>query len=141
MAKVLAMKRTKNRCNELIKLYKDNKEKDTLPNNDDPVNDEDDDAGFESDNWIVPQKNYEDKKYITNKQLELVLQFFLKKIQSVILVLQKLGLSKRNMFILFIVYVVKFTNHGLRKKTYYASQKRIQEKQSYVTKQKMHAKL
>ena len=105
MAKVLAMKRTKNRCNELIKLYKDNKEKDTLPNNDDPVNDEDDDAGFESDNWIVPQKNYEDKKYITNKQLELVLQFFLKKIQSGILILQKIRLTKRIMFIPYIVLV------------------------------------
>ena len=33
----------------------------------------------------------------------------------------QVGLTKRNIFFLFIVHVVKFTNHGWSKKTYYAS--------------------
>ena len=66
MAKVEAIKRTKNRRVELVKLYKEDKEWDAQPNNNDTVNDEDDDMGYESENCGDPFK--------TNKELELLLQ-------------------------------------------------------------------
>ena len=47
-----------------------------LPNNDDTVNEEDDDKGYESENCGESWKNYKDEKYITNKELEVVLRNF-----------------------------------------------------------------
>ena len=88
MAKVEAIKR------------KEEKELDALPNNDDPINKEDD-SGYESENCGEPWKNYKDEKYIINKDLEII------------------GLTRRIMFFLCIVHVVKLTNHGWRRKTYY----------------------
>ena len=55
------------------------------------------------------------------KNWRLYYEKFSKKIQCGILVIEKLGLTSRIMFILCIVDVVKFTNHGWRKKTYYPS--------------------
>ena len=54
MAKVGAIKRTKNRRAELAQLYKEEKEWDALPNDDDT---EGDDSGCESENWGEPWKN------------------------------------------------------------------------------------
>ena len=57
-----------------MQLYKEEKEWDARTNDDDTVNKEDDDIGNESENCGESQKNYKDEKYITNKELELVLQ-------------------------------------------------------------------
>ena len=62
MAKVEAMKWTKNRRFQFVQVYKEEKEWDTLPNDDDTVNEEDDSA-YESKNWGEPWKNYKDEKY------------------------------------------------------------------------------
>ena len=67
MAKVEAIKRTKNRRAELVQVYKEEKEWDTLPNDDDTVNEEDDDKGYEPENCGEPWKNYKGEKYFTNK--------------------------------------------------------------------------
>ena len=48
-------------------------EQDARPNNDETVNKEDD-SGYESENWGEPWKNHKDEKYITNNELEIVLQ-------------------------------------------------------------------
>ena len=72
MAKVEAIKRTKNRQPELVQAYKEEKEWDALPNDDDTVNKEDD-SDYESENWGEPWKNYKNEKDITNKELEIVL--------------------------------------------------------------------
>ena len=42
-----------------------------MPNDDDT---EEDDSGSESENWGEPWKNYTGEIYITNKELEIVLQ-------------------------------------------------------------------
>ena len=84
MAKVEAIKRTKNRRAELVQAYKEDKEFNDRPNDDDI---EEDDSGYESENWGEPWKNYKDEKYITNKELEIVLQNFSKIIQCGILVI------------------------------------------------------
>ena len=55
-----------------MQLHNEDEERDTQPNNDDAVNKEDDNKGYESENCGEPWKNYEDEKYITNKELELV---------------------------------------------------------------------
>ena len=55
----------------MVQLYKEDKELNARPNNDDT---EENDSGFESDNWNEPWKHYEDEKYITNIDLELELQ-------------------------------------------------------------------
>ena len=73
MAKVEAIKRTKIRRAQLVQLYKENKEWDARPNDNDIVNEEDDEKGYESENCGEPWKYYKDEKYITNKELELVL--------------------------------------------------------------------
>ena len=70
-----------------MNLYKEDKEWDAQPNNDYTINDEDDDMGYESENCGEPRKNHEDEKYITNKELEFVLQKIRKKIHSGIFVL------------------------------------------------------
>ena len=49
MAKVEAIKTTTNQRTELVQLYKEDKELDARPNNDDTVNKEDD-SGYESEN-------------------------------------------------------------------------------------------
>ena len=59
MAKLEAITRTKNRRAELVKSYKEYKEWDAQPNNDD--------LGYESEYCSQPWKKYEDEKYITNK--------------------------------------------------------------------------
>ena len=41
------------------------------PNDDDT---EEDDSGYESENWGEPWKNYEDEHYITDKELEIILR-------------------------------------------------------------------
>ena len=56
MAKVEAIKRTKNQRAEVVQVYKQDKEQDALPNNDGNVNKEDD-SGYESENWGEPWKN------------------------------------------------------------------------------------
>ena len=71
MAKVEAIKRTKNRRAELVQAYKEDKEFNDRPNDDDI---EEDDSGYESENWGEPWKNYEDEHYIIDKELEIVLQ-------------------------------------------------------------------
>ena len=71
IAKVEAIKRTKNRRAELKQVYKEEKEWDALPDNDDT---EEDDSVYESENIGQPWKNYKDEKYVTNKKLEIVLQ-------------------------------------------------------------------
>ena len=70
MAKVAAMKRTKNWRAELVQEYIEEIEWDALPNDDDT---EEDDSGYESENWGEPWKNYKDEKYITNKESKIVL--------------------------------------------------------------------
>ena len=71
MAKVEAIKRTKNRRAELVQAYKEDKAFNDMPNDDDT---EEDDSSYESENWGEPWKNYEDEHYITDKELEIVLQ-------------------------------------------------------------------
>ena len=71
MAKVEAMKRTKNRQAELMQVYKEERKWYTMPKNDGIVNKEDD-AGYESENWGALWKNYKDEKHITNNELEVV---------------------------------------------------------------------
>ena len=44
-----------------MQVYKEGKEWDVLPNDDDTVSEEDD-SGYESDNWGEPWKNYKDDK-------------------------------------------------------------------------------
>ena len=44
------------------------------PNDDDDTVNKEDESGYESENWGEPWKNYEDEKYITDKELEIVLQ-------------------------------------------------------------------
>ena len=51
MAKVEVIKRTKNWRAELVQIYKEEKEWDVLPNDDDTVNEEDDDKGHELESW------------------------------------------------------------------------------------------
>ena len=58
-----------------MQLYKKDKEWNALPNDDDTVNKEDDSA-YESENEGDPWKTYKDEKYITNNELEIVLQIF-----------------------------------------------------------------
>ena len=60
MTKVEVIKRTKNRRAELVQEYEEEKEQDALPNNDDT---EEDDSGYESENWGELWKNYNDEKY------------------------------------------------------------------------------
>ena len=131
MAKVKAIKRTKNWRAELVQLHKKDWEFNDRPNNDDT---EEDDSGYESENWGEPWKNYEDEHYITNKELEIVLRQIFEEYTAWDLRYLNLGLTKRNMFFPFIIHVEKFTNHGWRKKTYFASQKKIYETMDYVTK-------
>ena len=71
MAKVEAIIRTKNQRAELMQVYKEEKECDALPNNDET---EKDDSGYESENWGESLKNYKDEKHITNKDFEIVLR-------------------------------------------------------------------
>ena len=71
MTKVEAIKRTKNRRAELVQLFKEDKEWHAQPNDDDT---KEDDFGHESENIGHPWKNYEDEKYIRDKELEIVLQ-------------------------------------------------------------------
>ena len=47
MAKVEAIKRTKNQRAELMQLYKEDKELNAMPNDDDTINEEDDNKGYE----------------------------------------------------------------------------------------------
>ena len=54
MAKADAIEKTKNQRIELVKLYKEDKEWGAQPNNDDTVNDEDDNMGYESENLMKP---------------------------------------------------------------------------------------
>ena len=54
IAKVEAIKRAKNRCVGLLKVYKEDKEWDAQPNDDDAVNDVNSDMGFESENCGGP---------------------------------------------------------------------------------------
>ena len=70
MSNVEAIKRIKNRRAKLVQEYKEEIEWDALP-----------------ENWVEPWKNYKDEKYITNKELEIVLQNFSKIIQCGILVI------------------------------------------------------
>ena len=76
MAKVEAIKRTINQRFELVNSYKEDREQDAQSNDDDTVNDDDNDMGYESENFGQPWKSYEDEIYITNKELELVLRIF-----------------------------------------------------------------
>ena len=71
MAKVEAIKRTKNRLAELVQAYKEDKAFNDMPNNDDT---EEDESSYESEDWGEPWKNYEDEHYITDKELETVLR-------------------------------------------------------------------
>ena len=52
-----------------MQLYKEDKEWDAQPNDDDTVNEGDDDKGYESENCGELWKNYKDKKYITKTEL------------------------------------------------------------------------
>ena len=70
-------------------LFKEDKEWNACVNDDDTVNDEEDNKGYESDNWIIPLTKSEDEIFVTNKKLELVSQFFLKKIHYGILAFLK----------------------------------------------------
>ena len=63
MAKVEAIKRTKNRRAELVQAYKEDKAFNDMPNDDDT---EEDESSYESENWGEPWKNYEDEHYITD---------------------------------------------------------------------------
>ena len=54
MAKVEAIKRTMNWRVEHVKLYKEDKEWDTQPNDNDTVNDENADMGYRSENYGEP---------------------------------------------------------------------------------------
>ena len=76
MAKVEAIKRTKNKNKraEPVQLYKEDKELDALPNDDDTVNKDNNDMGYKSENCGEPWKKYKDEKYVKNKELELVLR-------------------------------------------------------------------
>ena len=121
MSKVEVIKRTKIRQAELVQLYKKDKECDGWPNNDDSVNKEDDDKGYESENCGEPLKNYKDEIYITNNELVVVLQQNFEENIVWDFGILKLGLTKRNIFFQCIVHVVKFINHGWRKKIYCAS--------------------
>ena len=76
MTNVEEIKRTKIRQTELVQLYKEDKEWDAQPNDDDTVNKEDDDKDYESKNCGEPWTNYRDEKFITNTTLELVLRIF-----------------------------------------------------------------
>ena len=76
MTKVDAIKRTKIRRAELVLLYKEDKEWDAWPIDDDAVNKEDDDKDYESKNCGEPWTNYKDEKCIPNTELELVLQSY-----------------------------------------------------------------
>ena len=71
MAKVEANKRTNNRRAEFVQIYKEDKAFNDIPNHD---NTEEDDSNYESENRGEPWKNYEDELYITDKELEIVLQ-------------------------------------------------------------------
>ena len=71
MDKVEAILRIKNRRAELVQTYEEDKEFNDRANNDDT---EEDDSGYESGNWGEPWKNYEDVHYITDKELEIILQ-------------------------------------------------------------------
>ena len=74
LAKVEAIKRTKNRKAELEQLYKEEKEWDARPNDDSTENE--DESSYVLPNWGEPWKNCKDEKYITNKELEIVLRKF-----------------------------------------------------------------
>ena len=50
----------------MVRLYKEDKELNAWSN--------DDDSGYESENWGKPWKNYRDEKYTTDKELEIVIQ-------------------------------------------------------------------
>ena len=65
LAKIDAIKRTKNPRAELVQAYKEDKEFNDRPN---------EDSGYESEKCDEPWKNlYKDEKYITDKELEIVL--------------------------------------------------------------------
>ena len=72
MAKVEAIKRTKNRQAELVRLYREDKELNARPPNNDDT--EEDNSGYESENWGEPWKNYEDEKYVTNNDLRKIFE-------------------------------------------------------------------
>ena len=74
MTEVEAIKRTKIRRAELVQFSKEDLE--NQPNDDEIKNKVYDDKSYESENCGKPWKNYEDEKYITNKELKLVLQIF-----------------------------------------------------------------
>ena len=71
MSKVEAIKRTKNWQDALVQAYKEDRAFNDWPNDDDT---EEDDSGYESKNWSEQWKNYKDEDYITDKELEIVLQ-------------------------------------------------------------------
>ena len=98
MTKDEVVKRTKNWRAELVQLYKENKEWDTLLNDVDTVNKEDDDKVYESGNCGEPWKNYKDEKYITNKELEIALWKKFEENTVWDFSYLKLGLNKRNFF-------------------------------------------
>ena len=112
MAKVEAVKRTKIRRAEFVQLYKEDEEWDAWPNEDDTINKEGHDKGFESENCGEPQKNYKDEKYITNNEWEVALQNFFEQNTVWDFIYLKTLFDQEKYFFLFIVYVVKFTNHG-----------------------------
>ena len=74
VAEVEAIQRTKIKRAQLVQLYKEDKEWDTWPTDDEIVNKDNDDKGHESEDCGELWKNYKDEKYIINKQLELVWQ-------------------------------------------------------------------
>ena len=121
MAKVEAIKIIISQRAELMQLYKEDKEWDALPNNNDTMNKEDDDMGYESENCGEPWKNHKDKKCMTNKELEVVLQKKFEENTVWDFSYLKTWFNQENFFPLYIVHVVKFVNYGLRKKTYYVS--------------------
>ena len=118
MAKVEAIKRTKNQRAELVQAYKVDITLNDMPNDDDT---EEDDSSSESENLGEEWKNYKDINYITDKGLEIVLQKAFEENTVWDFSYLKNGITIRNPFILCIVHVVKLTNYGWRKKTYYTS--------------------
>ena len=113
MAKVEAIKRTKNQQVELVHLYKEDKEWDALPNDDDTVNKEDD-SGYESDNWGEPWKNYKDEKCIINNELKIVLQKHFE--DNTVWDFSYLKTWFNQEKFVYPIHVIKFTHHGWRKK-------------------------
>ena len=54
-----------------MQVYQEGKAFSDRPNDDDTEKDE---SGYESENWGKPWKNYEDEHYITDIELEIILQ-------------------------------------------------------------------